>query len=125
MPHQITCASTLPGKTGKCKSCIFPSKLYYCIAWIKPAAWFLQSFWLTTHTHTTVWLPKSCNQCIQRDCWGHGSGERKSTVLQQLDCVAPTKHQCAVIWVSYFARWCRRTRQVRRENKANDSILPQ
>ena len=22
------------------------------------------------------------------DCWGHGSGERKSIVLQQLDCVA-------------------------------------
>ena len=39
-----------------------------------------------------------------REYWGHGSGERKSTALQQLDCVAHTVHQCAVFWVSYFAR---------------------
>jgi len=38
------------------------------------------------------------------DCWGRGSGERKSRALQQLDCVARTKHQCAVFWVSCFAR---------------------
>jgi len=30
----------------------------------------------------------------------HGSGERKSIALQQLDCVARTMHQCAVFWVS-------------------------
>jgi len=35
---------------------------------------------------------------------GHGSKERKSTALQQLDCVARTKHQCAVFWVSSFTR---------------------
>jgi len=35
---------------------------------------------------------------------GHGSGERKSIALQQLDCVARTKHRCAVFWVSCFAR---------------------
>jgi len=40
--------------------------LYLCIARIQPVvAWFLQSFWLTTHTHAAVWLPKSCNQCVQ------------------------------------------------------------
>jgi len=42
----------------------------------------------------------------------HGSGERKSIALQQLDCVARTMHQCAVFWVSCFARWCRSIRQV-------------
>jgi len=44
---------------------IFTQMQYYCIAWIQPAVWFLQSFWLTTHTHAAVWLPKSCNQCAQ------------------------------------------------------------
>ena len=40
--------------------------LYQCISRIQPvASWFLQSFWLTTHTHAAVWLPKSCNQCVQ------------------------------------------------------------
>jgi len=34
MPHQITCASALPGKIGKRENCIFPQMLYYCIAWI-------------------------------------------------------------------------------------------
>jgi len=33
--------------------------------WIQPAAWFLQSFWHTTHTRAAVWLPKSRNQCVQ------------------------------------------------------------
>jgi len=28
----------------------------------------------------------------------------KSRTLQKLDCVARTMHQCAVFWVSYFAR---------------------
>jgi len=35
-----------------------------------------------------------------RDYWGHGSGERNSIALQQLDCAACTVHQCAVFWVS-------------------------
>jgi len=39
-----------------------------------------------------------------QSCWGHGSVERKSRVLHELDCVACTMHQCAVFWVSYFAR---------------------
>ena len=39
------------------------------------------------------------------ELWKHGSGERKSTSLQQLDCVARTKHQCAVFWVSSFATY--------------------
>jgi len=36
--------------------------------------------------------------------WEHGSGERKSIALQQLDYVAHTMHQHAVFWGSYFAR---------------------
>jgi len=28
MPHQITCASALPGKTGKRENCISPQMLY-------------------------------------------------------------------------------------------------
>jgi len=39
--------------------------LYQCIARIQLVPpWFLQFFWLTTHTHVAVWLPKSCSQCI-------------------------------------------------------------
>jgi len=34
-----------------------------------------------------------------REYWGHGSGERKSIALQQLNFVAHTMHQCAVFWV--------------------------
>jgi len=67
--------------------------------------WFLQSFSLTTHTHAAVWLPKSCNQYVQlRAVRGHDSGERKPKALQQLDCVTCTMHQCAVFWVSSYAR---------------------
>jgi len=47
------------------------------------------------------------NAFSYKEYWGHGSGERKerkSIALQQLDCVAHTMHQCAVFWVSYFAR---------------------
>jgi len=39
------------------------------------------------------------NAFSYRDCWGHGSGERKSVALQQLDYVSLTMHQCAVFWV--------------------------
>ena len=44
------------------------------------------------------------NAFSHRDSWGHGSGERKSIALQQLDCVVCTTHQWAVFWLSYFAR---------------------
>jgi len=52
-------------KNGKHENCVFHS-LYWCIARIQQVtAWFLQSFWLTTHNHAAVWLSKSCNQCVQ------------------------------------------------------------
>jgi len=84
MPLQITCASALPGKMEKQENHIFTKMLYQCIAWIQSVVWFLQSFWLTIHTHDAVWLPKSCNQCIQpQGCWGRdqekGSWQRCSS----------------------------------------------
>ena len=52
-------------------------------------------------------LVKSCNQCVQLGAiGGHGSGERKSKALQQLDCGARIMHQSAVFWVSSFAMEC-------------------
>jgi len=42
---------------------------------MQPAAWFLPSFWLTTHTHNAVWLPKSCNGCVQLLAIEKGSRE--------------------------------------------------
>ena len=57
------CFCALPGKTEKHGNCIFHSNAVYCIARIQPvAAWFLKSFWFTTHTHAALRLPKSCNQ---------------------------------------------------------------
>jgi len=44
------------------------------------------------------------NAFSYKEYWGHGLGERTLIALQQLDCVARTMHQCAVFWVSYFAR---------------------
>jgi len=48
------------------------------------------------------------NAFSHKDCWGHGSEERQSTALQQLDYVACnaqcTRTKNAVFWVSYFAR---------------------
>jgi len=67
----------------------FTQMLYQCIDRIQLVApWFFQSFWLTTHTHAAVWLPKSWNQCVQLGavCWGSwfrnqekGSRERRSS----------------------------------------------
>jgi len=59
-----------------------------------------------THTRDAVYdsLNHVINAFSPQGCWGHGSGERKSTAMQQLDSVARTVHQCAVFWVSYFAR---------------------
>ena len=110
MPPQITCASALPDKTAKHESCILHSLLYQCIARIQAvAALFLQSFWLTTHNHAAVWLPESCNQCVQL----RALGEHKAPVrclLGFLFCKVMLKHQKgevgkqSIIWflISYF-----------------------
>jgi len=94
------CTTWQNGETRK--SHFFTQMLYQCFARIQPVVpWFLQFFWLTSHTHAAVWLPKSCNQCVQLGAVGRsmvqekGSRERSS---MQLDCVACTMHvhQCAV-----------------------------
>jgi len=67
--------------------------LSVCIAKIQPVVvWVLQSFWVTSQaTEAAVWLPKSCNQCVQLGAFGgRGPAERKLRALQQLDCVACT-----------------------------------
>jgi len=54
MPNQVTCASALPGQRGNAKIAFSPQMLYYCIAWIQPAAWLLRCFWLTTHNYGAI-----------------------------------------------------------------------
>ena len=84
MPSQITCA----GKTGKHENCIFHSNAALVHQSLLD---FFNLFDSRLISHAAVWLPKSCNQCVQLGTvGGHGSGERKSTALQQLDCVART-----------------------------------
>jgi len=87
----LYCASALLAKTGKHENrFFFTQMLYQCIATIQLVApWFLQSFWL--RTYAAVWLPKSCNQCVQLGAVG-GAWFRKSTAPQQLDCVTRTMH---------------------------------
>jgi len=67
MPPQITCASALPGKTGKHKNCIFHSNtISALLEFIRSLLDFFSLFdsrLILTLLH--VWLPKSCNQCIQ------------------------------------------------------------
>jgi len=39
------------------------------------------------------------NAFSHRVCWEHGSEQRESIALQQLECDARTIHQCAVFWL--------------------------
>jgi len=80
--------------------------LCQCIASIQLVApWFLQSFWLTTHTHAALWLPKTCYQCVQLGTVGgmvqeKGSRQRRSswTVLRAqcmcINALSSWKKQC-------------------------------
>jgi len=100
-------ASALPSKTGKRENRIFFTQmLHQCIARIQPVApWLLQSFWLTTHNHAAVWLPKSCNLCVQLGAVGgmvHEKGSRECrsswTVLHANACAPmrclPERKKC-------------------------------
>jgi len=55
-----------------------------------------------------VWLPKSCNQCVQLRAVGGASLRKKEveSILQQFDCVARTMHQCAVFLKEKCRLWC-------------------
>jgi len=90
------CASALPGKTGKHENRIFFTQmLYQCIARIQPVDhWFLQSFWLTTHTRAAVWLPKSCNQHVQLGAVGAWFRRKESAAAVRLCC---THNACAPV----------------------------
>jgi len=105
MPHQLTCASALPGKTEKRENCIFPRCRISALPEFNQLLDFFKRF--DSRLIFTL-LYDSLNLLINafsyREYWGHGLGERKSIALQQLDCVIRTMHQCAVFWVSYFAR---------------------
>jgi len=97
MPPQITCACALPGKIGK-------NKLHFSLKYCRPISAlaelnqsmldFFNLFWLTTHVG--VWFPKSYNQCVQLGAVGAWFRRKKSTAMQQLDCVACTMHQFSV-----------------------------
>jgi len=85
VPPQLICASALYRYLVKGRNIkiAFSLKYRYCIsalwiAWIQPPAWFLQSFWFTTHTHDAVWLPKSCNQCVQLGALGSMVQDKRS-----------------------------------------------
>jgi len=72
------CTAWQNGETRK--SHFFTQMLYQCIARIQLVAhWFLQSFWVTIHTHAAVWLPTSCtdNQCVQLGAVGGAWFRRK------------------------------------------------
>jgi len=105
MPHQTTCASALPGKAEKYENAFF---LKCCISALPEFNQLLDFFNVFVSRLILTLLYDSLSSVINafsyRDCWGHGSGERKWIALQQLDCVACTMHHCAVFWVSYFAR---------------------
>jgi len=75
-PPHITTASALPGKTWKYITS-FHSNAVLLLSRLQPfIAGFLQTYWLATHTHAAVWLPKSSSQrCSSLGCWGHSSGE--------------------------------------------------
>jgi len=73
MPPQMTCASALPGKTGKHENRIFPSTAasVHCP---NSTICLISSIVLTHDSYlrcsAAVWLPKSCNQCVQLEAVG-------------------------------------------------------
>jgi len=100
MPHQITCASALPGKTGKRENCIFPSNavLDHCL---NSTSCLISSTFLNHDSYTYTLLYDSISLIINafgyRNCWGHGSGERRSIALQQLDCCMLSAPVCSIL----------------------------
>jgi len=109
VPPQISWASALPGKTGSSKIAFSLAVLVSTLLEFNQSLLdFFNLFDWRLNPHATVGLPKSCNQCVQLGAvvgaWFTYMREKKSRALQQLDCVARTKHQCTVFWVSSFAK---------------------
>jgi len=97
-------SSALHGKTGKHENCIFSLKCYIS-ALLESNQSLLHVFNLfdsqliLTPLYDSISLNLEINAFSSGLLGGHGSGERKSIALQQLDCVARTLHQCPVFWV--------------------------
>ena len=84
-------------KWGNAKKCIFPSNVFSALPEFNQLLDFINLFdsqviLMLLYDSVSVVI----NVFSDRDCSGHGSGERKSLALQQLDCVARTMHECAV-----------------------------
>ena len=89
-------------KTIPMRKLHFPSNAVL-IHWLNSASCFISSIFLTHDSYSRCCMtPLSLviNAFSHRDGWGHGSGERKSIALQQLDCVAYTMHQCCLLYTS-------------------------
>jgi len=104
MPHQLTCVSALSRKTGERENA---SSLKCCISALPEFNQLLDFFNLFDSQLILTLLYDSLSLVINalsyRDCSGHGSGERKSIALQQLDCVARTMHQYLSGQLQYVA----------------------
>jgi len=91
MPHQITCASALSGKTGKRENAF---SLKCCISALPEFNQLLDFFNVFDSRLILTLLYDSLSLVVNafsyRVCWEHGSGERKSIALHQFDCVART-----------------------------------
>jgi len=76
MPHQLTCASALPGKTEKRENCIFSST---CISALPEFNQLLDFFTLFDSQLILTLLYDSLSLVINafsyREYWRHGSGE--------------------------------------------------
>jgi len=92
MPCEITCASALPGKSGNTKITFSLAVLVHALPEFNQSL--LDFFKLFDLRHILTPLYDSLKLVINAfslGVRGNGSGERKSTAIQQLDCVARTK----------------------------------
>jgi len=99
------CFCNIPRKTGNTKVVFFT----HCISALLEFNQLLLDFFNLFHSrHTFRLLYDSLNLVINAFSlellWGTVRENGKSRALQQLECVARIKHQCAVFWVSSFAR---------------------
>jgi len=105
MPPQLTCASAVPGTTGNTKIAFFTR----CISALPQFNHSRLGFFNLFDSRLTLMLLYDAMNLVinafSLGLLGHGIQEKGSREqLQQLDCVARTKHQCGVFWVSSFAR---------------------
>ena len=104
MPPQVTCASVLPGKTGNTKIAVFT----HCISALPEFNQSLLDFFNLFESRLILsLLYDSVNLVINAFSLGLLGGralEKGSREHCSSWTVASTKHQCAVFWVSSFAR---------------------